>query len=64
MEEKLYGKFLKCEFQLYFVAFLGHTVSKEGLRVDPTKIEVDRGWRRPTLAIEIRSFMELGSYYM
>lgn len=39
-EEKLYSKFSKCEFWLSLVTFLGHVVSKEGIRVDPTKIEV------------------------
>ncbi|WMV42151.1 hypothetical protein MTR67_035536 [Solanum verrucosum] len=39
-EDKLYAKFSKCEFWLNSVAFLGHVVSKEGIRVDPTKIKV------------------------
>ena len=38
-EEKLYAKFSKCEFWLTSVTFLGHVVSKEGIRVDPAKIE-------------------------
>ncbi|WMV55056.1 hypothetical protein MTR67_048441 [Solanum verrucosum] len=38
-EEKLYAKFSKYEFWLDSVAFLGHVVSKEGIRVDPAKIE-------------------------
>ncbi|WMV45388.1 hypothetical protein MTR67_038773 [Solanum verrucosum] len=47
-EDKFYSKFSKCEFWLDFVAFLGHVVSKEFLQVDPSKIEVVRGWTRPT----------------
>ncbi|XP_055830929.1 uncharacterized protein LOC129899959 [Solanum dulcamara] len=39
-EKKLYTKFSKCEFCLSSVAFLGHVVSDEGIRVDPAKIEV------------------------
>ena len=38
-EHQLYAKFLKCEFWLEEVAFLGHVVSKEGIQVDPKKIE-------------------------
>ncbi|GJX64216.1 retrotransposon protein, putative, ty3-gypsy subclass [Tanacetum coccineum] len=38
-KEKLYGKFLKCEFWLQEVHFLGHVVNKEGIHVDPSKIE-------------------------
>ena len=47
-EEKLYAKFSKCEFWITSVTFLGHVVSKEGIRVDPAKIEAIRGWARPT----------------
>jgi len=35
-------KFSKCEFWLTSVAFLGHVVSKEGVMVDPQKIEAVR----------------------
>ena len=62
-EEKLYAKFSKCEFWLTSVTFLGHVVSKEGIRVDPAKIEVVRGWTRPTSPTEIGSFMGLAGYY-
>ncbi|KAI3673781.1 hypothetical protein L6452_39911 [Arctium lappa] len=39
MREKLYAKFSKCEFWLKEVQFLGHIVSKDGVKVDPAKIE-------------------------
>ncbi|WMV40958.1 hypothetical protein MTR67_034343 [Solanum verrucosum] len=62
-EKKLYAKFLKCEFWLSSIAFLGHVVSKEGIMVDPKKIEVVRDWVKPTSVTEIRSFLRLASYY-
>ena len=62
-EEKLYAKFSKCEFWLTFVTFLGHVVSKEGITVDPAKIEEVRGWTRPPSPTEIRSFVGLAGYY-
>ncbi|GJZ24843.1 putative reverse transcriptase domain-containing protein, partial [Tanacetum coccineum] len=37
-KEKLYAKFLKCEFWLQEVLFLGHVVNGEGIHVDPSKI--------------------------
>ncbi|WMV50946.1 hypothetical protein MTR67_044331 [Solanum verrucosum] len=40
-KQKLYAKFSKCEFWLKSVAFLGHVVSKEGVMVDPQKIEAE-----------------------
>ena len=38
-ENQFYPKFSKCEFWLEKVLFLGHFVSKEGVTVDPAKIE-------------------------
>jgi hypothetical protein len=38
-EHKLYAKFSKCEFWLDSVKFLGHTISSEGISVDPSKVQ-------------------------
>ena len=38
-------------------------MSKDGVRVDPAKIEAVQGWTRPTSPIDIRSFLGLASYY-
>lgn len=62
-EHRLYAKFSKCEFWLESVAFLGHVVSKEGIRVDTKKIEAVEKWPRPTSVTEIRSFVGLAGYY-
>ncbi|KAF3663690.1 hypothetical protein FXO38_10525 [Capsicum annuum] len=45
------------------IAFLGHIVSTEGIKVDPQKIEAVRKWVRPTTPIDIRSFLGLAGYY-
>ena len=37
-DQKLYAKFSKCEFWLSSVTYLGHIISKEGIRVDPAKV--------------------------
>ncbi|GJT49254.1 putative reverse transcriptase domain-containing protein [Tanacetum coccineum] len=37
--EKLYAKFLKCDFWLDSVQFLGHVIDSSGVHVDPAKIE-------------------------
>ena len=62
-KEQLYAKLSKCEFWLNEVSFLGHIVSKEGIRVDPKKIEVIVEWKPPRNIIEVRSFLGLASYY-
>ena len=62
-KEQLYAKLSKCEFWLNEVSFLGHIVSKEGIRVDPKKIEVVVEWKPPRNVIEVRSFLGLAGYY-
>ena len=62
-KEQLYAKLSKCEFWLNKVSFLGHIVSKEGIRVDPKKIEVVIEWKPPTNVTEVRSFLGLAGYY-
>ena len=60
-EKRLYAKFSKCEFWLYSVSFLGHVVSKDGVMVDPSKIEAVKNFLRPTNVTEVRSFVGLAS---
>ena len=62
-KEQLYAKLSKCEFWLNEVSFLGHIVSKEGIRVDPKKIEVIVEWKPPRNVTKIRSFLGLAGYY-
>ncbi|XP_060212009.1 uncharacterized protein LOC132639586 [Lycium barbarum] len=62
-ENKLYAKFSKYEFWLNSVAFLGHVISSEGIKVDPHKISTVKDWPRPTSTTDIRSFLGLTSYY-
>ncbi|KAL8102858.1 hypothetical protein AgCh_027400 [Apium graveolens] len=62
-KEKLYAKFSKCEFWLKEVQFLGHVVNKEGIKVDPAKIEAVMNWERPKTPTEVRSFLGLAGYY-
>ena len=62
-EHQLYAKFSKCELWLDSVAFLGHVVSREGIQVDPKKIEAVMDWQRPTTVTEVRSFLGLAGYY-
>ena len=62
-KEQLYAKLSKCEFWLNEVSFLGHIVSKEGIRVDSKKIEVVVEWKPPRNVTEIRSLLGLAGYY-
>ena len=62
-EKNLYAKLNKCDFWLKEVSFLGHIVSSEGIRVDPTKIEAVMNRKPPRNVTEVRSFLGLAGYY-
>jgi hypothetical protein len=47
-EKPLYAKLDKCEFWLEEVQFLGHVINKDGVAVDPSKVEAVLKWERPT----------------
>lgn len=62
-DKRLYAKLKKCEFWLPEVKFLGHVVTKEGITVDPHKIEAILNWLMPTNVSEVHSFLGLAGYY-
>ena len=62
-EHQLYAKFEKCEFWLEKVKFLGHVVSKDGILVDPAKVEAVADWQALSSVTEVRSFLGLAGYY-
>jgi hypothetical protein len=62
-DHKLYGKFSKCEFWLDSVKFLGHTISSEGISVDPSKVQEVMDWKPPKSVHQIRRFLGLAGYY-
>ena len=59
----MFAKYLKCDFWLEEIKFLGHVVSKDGILVDPSKIETVVDWKVPSYVHEKRSFLGLASYY-
>ncbi|XP_016199411.1 uncharacterized protein LOC107640403 [Arachis ipaensis] len=62
-EWNLYVKLLKCKLWKEDVKFLGHVVRKEGIAVDPSKVEAVMEWKRATSVTEVRSFLGLAKYY-
>jgi hypothetical protein len=49
-DHKLYAKFSKCQFWLKSVKFLGHTISHDGISVDPSKVQEVMDWKPPKSA--------------
>ncbi|GJZ45853.1 putative reverse transcriptase domain-containing protein [Tanacetum coccineum] len=58
-EEKLYAKFSKCEFWLREVQFLGHVINRDGIHVDPSKIEAVKNQKSPITPSKVHSFLGL-----
>ena len=55
-EHMLYAKFGKCEFWLSKVPFLGHILYRDGIFVDPSKVQEVMDWKATTSVHEVRSF--------
>jgi hypothetical protein len=62
-EHQLYAKLSKCDFWLREIKFLGHTISQDGVSVDPEKVQEVMDWKPPTIVRQIRSFLGLAGYY-
>jgi hypothetical protein len=56
-------KFNKCEFWLQEVAFLGHIITAERVKVDSEKVKAISEWKQPTNVTEVHSFLGLAGYY-
>ena len=53
----------KCSFFKHEVQFLGHIVSADGVRTDPSKVKAIVNMKSPTNVSELRSFIGMVSYY-
>ena len=53
----------KCTFGMTEVQYLGYIIDEQGVHVDPTKIQVIRGWPSPTTLIGLRNFLGLANFY-
>eukprot|EP00253_Pinus_taeda_P020918 PITA_20918 len=62
-EKQLYAKSSKCFFGVQAVEYLGHIVSHEGVKVEPSKIKVIKEWKIPTSIKHLRGFLGLTGYY-
>jgi hypothetical protein len=62
-EHHLYAKFSKCEFWLEEVSFLGHVLSKDGVAVDPSKVQDVLNGKQSQNVTNIWSFLGLAGYY-
>lgn len=62
-EHQLYAKYSKCDFFKEKIQYLGHVITKDGIVVDPEKINTIMEWLVLKDVADIRSFMCLVGYY-
>ncbi|MDO5305519.1 MAG: reverse transcriptase family protein, partial [bacterium] len=55
-ENQFYAKKSKCTFGKQEVEYLGHVISKEGVKVDPKKIKAINEWPQPKNISKLRGF--------
>ena len=63
LENNLYVKLEKCEFDKSETTFLGYVISKDGLKMDKEKVKAILDWPIPTNVKEVQSFIGLCNYY-
>jgi hypothetical protein len=62
-EHQLYAKISKCEFWLDKVEFLGRIITKEGIAVNPNKVQSVLEWPAPKNTKEVRGLLGMVGYY-
>ncbi|KAJ9524664.1 hypothetical protein QJQ45_024262 [Haematococcus lacustris] len=63
LQNQLYAKLKKCEFERAELKFLGHLVGVKGIRPDPAKIQSIVDWPPLTDVASVRSFVGLATYF-
>ena len=59
----LYCKPEKCHFDKDTVNYLGFILSKDGLKMDPSKVQIIQDWPEPRKVKDIQSFLGFANFY-
>ena len=62
-KHQLYAKATKCAFRLEETEFHGYIVGKNGLRMDPAKVQTVLDWPIPTSVKAVQSFLGFANFY-
>jgi hypothetical protein len=62
-EARLLLKPEKCEFHKDELPFLGYIIGRNGIRMDPAKVEAVVNWPAPTTVREVQSFLGFANFY-
>jgi len=63
LDNNLFAKLSKCEFDKDKVEFLGHIITGSGISTDPKKIKSIEEWPVPNCVKDVQRFMGLCNYY-
>ena len=53
----------KCEFHRTETTYLGLVIGREGIRIQPEKIEAVQRWEKPKNLTDVRSFVGFTNFY-
>lgn len=62
-QHQLFAKMGKCTFGQTEIEYLGHVISKNGVAIDPAKIQIIQQWPSPKNITQLRAFLGLIGYY-
>lgn len=63
LSHNFFAKGSKCHFFQKSIEYLGHLVSGEGVRADPSKVEAMNNWPQPKNLKQLCGFLGLTGYY-
>ena len=55
-QHQLFAKMSKCTFGQTEIEYLGHVISKNGVAIDPAKIQIIQQWPSPKNITQLRAF--------
>ncbi|KAI0992795.1 hypothetical protein K3495_g15389, partial [Podosphaera aphanis] len=53
----------KCSFEAEEVKYLGLIISRQGIKMDPSKVECVRSWKTPKCVKDIQAFLGFANFY-
>ena len=62
-ENGLYAHLDKCHFSEDIVEYLGFILSKDGLKMDPSKVQTIQDWPEPRKVKDVQSFLGFANFY-
>lgn len=63
LDHKFFAMLVKCVFAVDTVHYLGHVINRDGVSVDPDKIQVIQDWPIPNNISTLQGFLGLTGYY-